>query len=134
MGERRDRRGSDPALGARSQWRRTHPHLVRRHRQQKRDVRRTTGELDAQHEPMDRRGDDPVRLAQGRELLAAVRDRLTGEEWQVAELRSAGCGWPEIAERLGGTPDARRKQFTRAVDRVVVELGLEDTEELTDPA
>ena len=34
--------------------------------------------------------------------------------------------WPDIAAELGGTPDARRKQLARALDRVAAELGLED--------
>ena len=34
--------------------------------------------------------------------------------------------WAEIARQLGGTPDGRRMQLTRALDRVSGELGLED--------
>jgi hypothetical protein len=35
---------------------------------------------------------------------------------------------PEIASELGGTAEGRRKQFTRALDRIVEELGLDPAE------
>ena len=40
----------------------------------------------------------------------------------LAELRADGCEWTEIASRLGGTAEARRKQLARAVDRVEQQL------------
>jgi RNA polymerase sigma factor (sigma-70 family) len=54
----------------------------------------------------------------GRDLLAAFRARLNDEERQLAERRAQGDGWAEIAKALGGTPEARRKQLERAIDRV----------------
>jgi RNA polymerase sigma factor (sigma-70 family) len=68
----------------------------------------------------------PSRVAVGRELLEQIRQRLTEEERRVAELRGQGHDWPEIGRLLGGTPDGRRMQLTRALDRVSRELGLED--------
>lgn len=68
----------------------------------------------------------PSRQIEGRELLAAVRERLTEEERMLADLRGQGRGWAEIAAEMGGTPDARRKQLARALDRVAPELGLDD--------
>ena len=65
-------------------------------------------------------------VASGKELLEAFRARLSQEEQELAELRAADCQWQEIADRLGGTPQARRKQLERAIDRVSQELGLED--------
>ena len=62
----------------------------------------------------------------GRDLLRAVRRRLTEQEQRLAELRGEGCTWPEIASRLGGNPQARRRQLTRALDRVTRQLGLEE--------
>jgi RNA polymerase sigma-70 factor (ECF subfamily) len=61
-----------------------------------------------------------------RDLLAAVLERLTAEERRLAELRGGGCSWAEVSGRLGGTPDARRKQLARALDRVTVQLGIDD--------
>jgi RNA polymerase sigma-70 factor (ECF subfamily) len=60
----------------------------------------------------------------GRELLEAVRQRLTTEERLLAELRSQGLSWPEISERLGGSAEGRRKQLARGLDRAARQLGL----------
>jgi RNA polymerase sigma factor (sigma-70 family) len=72
---------------------------------------------------------DPCRLAIGRDLLAEVRRRLSAEERQVADLRSQGRSWPEVAAELGGRPDCWRMQLARALDRVTHELGLEKENE-----
>jgi RNA polymerase sigma-70 factor (ECF subfamily) len=64
----------------------------------------------------------PSRLVVGRELLAEVNRRLSPEERLLADLRADGCEWTEIAARLGGTAEARRKQLARAVDRVEQQL------------
>jgi RNA polymerase sigma factor (sigma-70 family) len=71
-------------------------------------------------------GATPSRIVAGRELLEKVREGLTDEERQVAELRGQGHAWPEIARQIGGTPDGRRKQLTRALDRISRGLGLEE--------
>jgi RNA polymerase sigma factor (sigma-70 family) len=63
------------------------------------------------------------------ELLEEFRRRLAPEERQLAELRGADRGWSEIAQEMGGTPEGRRKQLERAIDRVSRELGLEGGEE-----
>lgn len=102
-------------------------HQSRRHRALRRDVSRTS------HEPVDEvsvAADDPSpsRIAAGKELLAAVRERLTDEERQIADLRAQNLSWSEIAAMMGGTPDGRRMMLTRAMDRVTAELGLDDPE------
>jgi RNA polymerase sigma factor (sigma-70 family) len=94
---------------------------ARRHYQQRRNIGRTTAEPAAlaavtSDEPT------PSRIIAGRELLADVRRRLSEEERLLAELRADGCAWTEIAARLGGTAEARRKQLARAVDRVERQL------------
>ena len=68
-------------------------------------------------------------MAAGRDLLEALRGRLTPEERELADRRGAGQGWAEIAAALGGTVDGRRMQLKRAIDRVAPELGLEDAGE-----
>ena len=45
-------------------------------------------------------------------------------ELALAERRVLGRTWEEIAQELGGTPEGRRKQLARALDRVMRELGL----------
>jgi len=98
---------------------------VRKHKALRRDARRTTAnpvdEVDvAGGEP------SPSRVAAARELLHEVRQRLTEEERRLADLRSGGRTWAVVAAELGGTPDARRVQLTRALDRVMHELGLDE--------
>src|SRR5262249_11979129 len=70
-------------------------------------------------------GPTPSRLAAGRELLDEVRRRLSAEERQIADLRARGRSWPEVAAELGGTPGARRKQLTRALDVIARELRID---------
>ena len=91
---------------------------VRRHRAGRRDYRRSEG-----GDPVDLEGQSaatpsPSRLIAGKEMLDAFRRLMTVEEWQLADLRSQGYAWAEIAGRLGGTPRARSKQLERALDRI----------------
>ena len=69
--------------------------------------------------------DTPSQCAAGEELLQTFRSRLTDEERSLAELRAQDTSWDQIADRMGGTPQGRRKQLSRAIDRVSKELGLE---------
>ena len=100
---------------------------VRKQRAQCRDVRRL--------EPIVR--DDgaavatdpsPSRQCEAQDLLHNFHQRLTPEERQLAELRAQGLQWPDIAAQVGGTPGGRRKQLTRAINRVARELGLDEEE------
>jgi len=65
-------------------------------------------------------------VAEGRELLAQFLSRLSEGERRLADLRALGRSWKDIAGEVGGNPDALRIQFTRAVNRVARELGLDD--------
>jgi RNA polymerase sigma-70 factor (ECF subfamily) len=97
---------------------------VRQQRAKRRDVRRleaVEGNDWAGAAP----GPTPSRIAIGRELLAAVRERLGPEERQLADLRAQGRQWEEIATLVGGTAVARRKQLGRALDRVAHDLQLD---------
>jgi RNA polymerase sigma-70 factor (ECF subfamily) len=75
------------------------------------------------------KGATPSRVVAGRELLEQVRQALSEEERRVANLRGQGHDWAEIARQVGGTPDGRRMQLARALDRVGAELGLESSHE-----
>jgi RNA polymerase sigma-70 factor (ECF subfamily) len=99
-------------------------HAIQRHRAQRRDHRRVAA-LDANALDVAGAQATPSRIAAGRELLAVVRAHLGEEERRLADLRAQGWEWPAIAGQLGGTPDGRRMQLTRALDRVVEQLGLE---------
>lgn len=100
---------------------------ARKHRAQRRDVDRAVS-LDAGAPLVPAADPSPSRVAIGREMWDALRGRLTPEERRMAELRSQGHEWAEIARELGGTAQARRKQFARAVDHAVRGLGLADDE------
>jgi RNA polymerase sigma-70 factor (ECF subfamily) len=63
--------------------------------------------------------------ASWRELLERFRAGLSAEELRLADLRAEGRSWADIAALLGGTPDGRRVQLSRAVARLCQELGLE---------
>jgi hypothetical protein len=71
----------------------------------------------ARAEPMDR--------AAGRELIDRAFRLMDGEVREMAAFRASGMEWSEIASRMGGTADARRKQFRRAVDQIAQNLKIE---------
>jgi RNA polymerase sigma-70 factor (ECF subfamily) len=98
---------------------------VRFHGREQRDAHRTEPDAADQLERL-AAGDDPARIAAGRELLGAVQAEMDAEERAIAGLRGQGCTWTEVAERLGGTAEGRRKQFGRTLDRVTAKLGLDE--------
>lgn len=71
-------------------------------------------------------GPGPSQEVAWRDLLGAVRSRLSDEECRIADLRGRSRGWDQIAEELGGSPEALRKKLSRALDRVARQLGLDD--------
>lgn len=98
---------------------------VRHQHRQRRDSRRRASHGD---ELLAERpgGEAPDRLVEGKELLEKVRQGLSEEERQLADLRAEGLTWPEVASRVGGQAQARRRQLERALDRVARELGLDE--------
>lgn len=91
---------------------------------QRRDVRRTTGNADSPGLPPDK-SPGPEQLAVNRELVTRAYELMDPEVRQIAEARVNGATWEEIAIRLGGAADARRKQFGRAMDRIAQSLEVE---------
>ena len=90
---------------------------ARRQRRHKRDHRKAVGG----HGVLDQvagTGPSPSEHVAGKELLERVRGERNDDERAVAELRAEGLGWPEIAGRLGGKPQARRMVLAgSALDR-----------------
>jgi hypothetical protein len=101
---------------------------ARRQFRQRRDPRR-----EAAHRPEDLETTDdrasPSEEVAAQELLREFRRRLSAEERQLSELRADGVAWAEVAARLGGTAEGRRRQLTRAVKRVAQELGLDEADD-----
>jgi RNA polymerase sigma-70 factor (ECF subfamily) len=98
---------------------------ARREHRQRRDCRRVA---ETGREALEAVADDepsPSACASGKELLQQFHEHLSAEERQVAELRREGLPWADVAARLGGTAQARRMQYARAVERVVEVLGLD---------
>jgi RNA polymerase sigma factor (sigma-70 family) len=98
---------------------------VRRARAQRRDDRRNDANDSEELETLCD-GPNPSEIVARAELLQAFRDRLTPEERIMVDRRSEGREWSEIAAELGGSANARRKQFDRATDRAARELGLDE--------
>jgi RNA polymerase sigma-70 factor (ECF subfamily) len=98
---------------------------ARKHHAQRRDQRRVEP-IDGAELQLAGGEPTPSRIIAGQDLLQQFRDRLTEEERRLADLRAQGRQWEEIATELGGTAQARRRQLTRAADRVLQELGLDE--------
>jgi RNA polymerase sigma factor (sigma-70 family) len=98
---------------------------VRQQRAQRRDHRRVA-EGSFHQDNLIAQQDSPSQQVAGQELLEQFRNRLSEEERRLADLRAQGQEWTEIADLLGGTPEGRRKQLIRAIDRVAHDLGLDE--------
>ena len=81
-----------------------------------------------------RRGDRGVSRPREQPQPSSVqpRDRPGGAKADDAEIardparREQGLEWAEIAAEMGGSPDALRIRFSRAVARITRELGLDE--------
>ena len=71
-------------------------------------------------------GSTPSQQVAARELLQEMHRRLSAEERRLLDLRQQGREWTDIAAELGGSPEALRKQLARAINRVGLELGLDE--------
>src|SRR5262245_52132798 len=99
----------------------------RRHKAGRRDHRRQVRDL-SQHCLGGLAADQPTpsRIVSTRELIQEVSRRLSQEERDLLEQRALGHEWTTLAEQRGATPAALRKKLTRALSRVVSEMGLLD--------
>jgi RNA polymerase sigma factor (sigma-70 family) len=92
---------------------------------ERRDVRVGVAEDDGRPMQLQGREADPERQAAAKELLQKLLGRLNDEERRLAELRASGKSWDEVAEEMGGNAQARRKQLSRAIERVSPGLGID---------
>lgn len=60
----------------------------------------------------------PRTAAAAKEMLSDVRSRLKPHELQIADRRTAGDSWANIAKDLGENVDVLRKRLERALARV----------------
>ncbi len=96
---------------------------VKHHLAQRRDVRRREQLGPHQGATADNAA-SPSAVVAGQDLLEAVWARLSPEERQIADLRAKGLDWAAVAAQTGGTPEGRRRQLGRAVDRILKELAV----------
>jgi RNA polymerase sigma-70 factor (ECF subfamily) len=97
---------------------------ARRHTNTRRDVRRI--EDVAENVSVASAGPTPSREIEFRDLLQQFRARLTDDECRLADARTQGKAWGEIATEVGGDPRVLCKRLERAIDRVCRELDLDD--------
>jgi len=100
---------------------------VRHQRARRRDDRRIVPCSEQELGLLASEDNSPSRVVSNRELLGAFRTLLSQQEWELAEKRSEGQGWAEIAANLGGSPEGRRKQLARALDRATHQMRLDDS-------
>lgn len=100
---------------------------ARHYKAARRDHRRQVGDL-SEH-CLGGFADDsptPSRIISARELLEEVSRRLSPEERDLLQQRANGEEWTALAPLHGSSPAALRKKLSRALTRVVAEIGLLD--------
>jgi RNA polymerase sigma-70 factor (ECF subfamily) len=98
---------------------------ARKGRAQRRDNRRVRA-LKSEMDDVAASNPSPSQVMAAEELLQAFRQHLSAEERCLADHRAQDHSWAEIAAALGGTPEGRRMQWARAVERVARQLGVEE--------
>jgi RNA polymerase sigma-70 factor (ECF subfamily) len=98
---------------------------ARKHKAHRRDKRRVEDNCapDALEALLDR-APSPGEIVAGNELVDELYRQLSAEERYLAEQRVDGHEWADIADKLGRSPAAVRKQLTRAMGRASRNLGL----------
>jgi RNA polymerase sigma factor (sigma-70 family) len=99
---------------------------ARQERRLRRDVRRVAVVSHVALEQVADPQPSASEMLSRQELLERMREALSPEERQVADLRSEGLGWEQVAAELGGSAQARRMQLSRGIERVSRQLGLEE--------
>ncbi len=98
---------------------------VRHNLRQRRDIRRRqTAAADDAH--LCSTTPDPAREIQGKELLEKTWQQMDQQLREIASRRVDGQTWQQVAEAMGGTVGARKKQFKRGLDEIARELGIDD--------
>jgi RNA polymerase sigma-70 factor (ECF subfamily) len=91
---------------------------------QRRDVRRDIGGAYVSEQIADT-APGPYQKAVDRELVSRAYELMDADVRQIADHRARGENWKVIAAQMGGTADARRKQFVRAMDDIAQALEIE---------
>jgi RNA polymerase sigma factor (sigma-70 family) len=100
---------------------------IRDQHRQRRDIRRLTNTVDRLNELVCP-APGPLRHAAGKELLDRALEMMSPEIRGIAEQRIGGESWSTIASHFGGSPEARRKQYERAVAKIADDLDASSLE------
>jgi RNA polymerase sigma-70 factor (ECF subfamily) len=65
-------------------------------------------------------------LVAAKDIADEFRKRMTDDEREILQRRLMDMNWEDIGKALNANADAIRKKFARAMDRIAVELGIED--------
>ncbi len=90
----------------------------RRQQTRKRDAGRLVADGSLALEGVADRRPSPSQAVADAEVIQRALDLLTPEERHVLDERAAGRSWPELAAEMNTTPEALRKNFARAIERV----------------
>jgi len=102
--------------------------VIDEHRRQTAAKRASVDAMDVQSpEQLVDESPGPRTAAAARELLDKVRARMTADELNISDRRSAGQSWEEISAELNESAESLRKRLERAIKRVRQEM--EDNEE-----
>lgn len=99
---------------------------ARREQASRRDARRVRTDGGPPLEAVADPHETPSEVVAGRELLERVRSLLSEEERSLMDRRRQGCSWEKLAAEAGTTPDALRMKYSRALDRVARQVGLDE--------
>jgi RNA polymerase sigma-70 factor (ECF subfamily) len=99
---------------------------VQREKAERRDCRRVVAGGQTALEAVPAGDPSPSRVVAGKELLQEVYRHLTEEERYLADQRSAGRDWADLAAEAGSTAEALRKKLARGLDRVARQVRLEE--------
>jgi DNA-directed RNA polymerase specialized sigma24 family protein len=69
----------------------------------------------------------PSMVATVNELLREMYRLFTPQERYIADQRSRGRNWQDLAAEVGGSAEGLRKRFERALERVARQLGMDVT-------
>lgn len=90
------------------------------HRQVSQDIGDLDGALMVDSKP------SIASLLAAKDFVDEVRKRMTDDECEILERRLLDRNWEEIGNSLNANADAIRKKFARAIDRIVIELGIDN--------
>jgi RNA polymerase sigma factor (sigma-70 family) len=97
---------------------------ARQQRAERRDQRRVVGGDAEILEAVPDSADSPSQVVAGREIIAQVRRLLPEDARYLAEQRSLGRDWTDLAAELDSTAEALRKKLARAIDQAAQQLGF----------